>query len=102
MDEEREQYLVDMEYLENQLWASLEKFLAEGGDMKEVAMALKQESSLYYSQRWTPADMVANLMSELSGLGEISNLARRFREDEEAKDYPLPSLLAEYAPASLD
>ncbi len=92
----------DWEYLEDQLTKALEKFLKEGGDMQEVANALKQESSLYYSRKWRVPDMVANLMYELRGLGELENLARRFREDEEVHDYYLPDLLAEYSPGSLE
>ena len=102
MPDEREEWVRDREYLESQLWASLEKFLAEGGDLKEVAEALGQESSLYFNRTWNPASVVANLLSELSGLGELHNLAQRFRDDPEAKEFPLPSLLAEYRPASLD
>ena len=72
MPDEREEWVRDREYLENQLWASLEKFLAEGGDLKEVAEALGQESSLYFNRTWNPASVVANLLSELSGLGNCT------------------------------
>ena len=92
----------DAEYLEEQLWKAFDRFLAEGGDLKDVCKALGQESSLYYNRNWKPADVIANLLCELRGLGETENLANRFRNDPEAQDYYLPGLLAEYSPGSLD